>query len=147
MTQQIKYKTIKEFLGGNDLVKEPLNNQYDIIRLTRKGISKKQLQFLSKNLSLSLVELTKILPISVRTLQRYKSNQIFSPEVSDHILLIADLYTKGIKVFGDIEKFNLWLRNPNISLAGHMPLELLSSTFGLELIKDELGRIEYGVIS
>ncbi len=147
MAQQIKYKTIKEFLGGNELVKEPLNNQYDLISLTRKGINKKQLLIFAKNLSFSLVEISKILPISIRTLQRYKINQIFNPDVSDQILLIADLYTKGIKVFGNIDKFNLWIRNQNTALSGNKPIDLLDTTIGLELIKDELGRIEHGVIS
>jgi putative toxin-antitoxin system antitoxin component (TIGR02293 family) len=147
MAQQIKYKTIKEFLGGNELVKEPLNNQYDLISLTRKGINKRQLLYFAKNLSFSLVEISKILPISIRTLQRYKINQIFNPDVSDQILLIADLYTKGIKVFGNIDKFNLWIRNQNTALSGNKPIDLLDTTIGLELIKDELGRIEHGVIS
>ena len=147
MAQQIKYKIIKEFLGGNELVKEPINNQYDLIRLTRKGINKKQLLYFAKNLSFSLAEISKILPISIRTLQRYKNNQLFNPDVSDQILLIADLFTKGIRVFGNIDKFNLWIRNPNTALSGHSPIELLDTTIGLELIKDELGRIEHGVIS
>ena len=147
MTQQNKYYTIKEFLGGDDLVKEPLNTQYDYIQLSRKGLSKKQLLFLAKKLSLSLLEISNILPISIRTLQRYDKNQTFSPDVSSRILLIAELILKGSNVFGSIDKFSIWLRHPNTSLANQSPLNLLDTAFGLELIKNELGRIEHGVIS
>jgi putative toxin-antitoxin system antitoxin component (TIGR02293 family) len=147
MAQQIKYKLLKEFLGGDELVKEPLNNEYDLIRLTRKGINKKQLLFLVKYLSLNLTEISKILPISIRTLQRYNKNRILNTDVTNQSLLIAELFTKGVRVFGNLDKFNLWLRSPNSALSGYMPIDLLDTTFGLELIKDELGRIEYGVIS
>jgi putative toxin-antitoxin system antitoxin component (TIGR02293 family) len=147
MAQQTKYKLLKEFLGGDELVKEPLNNEYDLIRLTRNGINKKQLLFLVKYLSLNLTEISKILPISIRTLQRYNKNQTLNTDVTNRSLLIAELFTKGVRVFGNLDKFNFWFRSPNSALSGHMPIDLLDTTFGLELIKDELGRIEYGVIS
>jgi putative toxin-antitoxin system antitoxin component (TIGR02293 family) len=147
MARSIKYKTIKEFLGGDDLVKETFNNQYDLIRLARNGITKKQLLLLAKNVSLSLTEISRILPVSIRTLQRYKMGQVFTSDISAQILLIADLFTKGINVFGGIDKFNLWFRNPCTALSGNRPLDLLDTSFGLEIIKDELGRIEHGVIS
>jgi putative toxin-antitoxin system antitoxin component (TIGR02293 family) len=143
----MKYKYIKEILGGDELVKEPLRNQYDIINLTRKGLNKKQLLFLAHKLSLSLIEMSRILPVSVRTLQRYTRNQVFNSDVSDQILIIADLYSKGIGVFDSIDKFNAWIRLPNTALSNHKPIELLDTTFGVELVKDLLGRIEHGIIS
>ena len=147
MSQQIKYKIIKDFLGGEGLVKEPINNQYDLIKLTRQGLSKKQLLFLAKKLSLSLNEISKILPLSIRTLQRYRKDHILNPDVSDQIILIAELYSIGLNVFGELEKFSKWLRNPNTALSNHCPIDLIDTSFGIELIKDELGRIQHGVFS
>jgi uncharacterized protein (DUF2384 family) len=50
----------------------------------------------------------------------------------------------GFSVFGDDKKFKRWLTEINISLGGVTPESLLDTEEGLELVKNCLGRIEYG---
>ena len=57
------------------------------------------------------------------------------------------LYIKGLEVFGDTDKFDIWLESKNIALGGKRPKNLLDNTFGVNLIKDELTRIEHGVLA
>ena len=49
----------------------PLHNVYDFIELSRNGINKRNLLFLAKKIDFDLKELSKVLHISERTLQRY----------------------------------------------------------------------------
>ena len=53
----------------------------------------------------------------------------------------------GREVFGDEKKFNLWLNTENLSLGSVRPKELLDSSFGIDLLKDELTRIEHGILA
>ncbi|MEO9071250.1 MAG: MbcA/ParS/Xre antitoxin family protein [Ginsengibacter sp.] len=59
---------------------------------------------------------------------------------------VKSLYKYGIKVFGNKEKFNLWLETKNQALGSIIPKKLLEKDSGINLLKDELTRIEHGVL-
>jgi putative toxin-antitoxin system antitoxin component (TIGR02293 family) len=81
-------------------------------------------------------------------MQRHKrEKKSFDPIYSDKILQITLLYNSGMEVFGDKGKFNTWLETQNLALGGIKPKELLDNTFGIGLLKDELTRIEHGVLA
>ncbi|MFD0962955.1 type II RES/Xre toxin-antitoxin system antitoxin [Pseudofulvibacter geojedonensis] len=125
----------------------PLHNVYDFIELSRNGINKRNLLFLAKKIDFDLKELSKVLHISERTLQRYASSKILSLEVSERAIQLARLYCKGEEVFGDLNLFKKWMLYPSQALGMKMPKELLDTTFGFQLLNDELIKIEYGVFS
>jgi putative toxin-antitoxin system antitoxin component (TIGR02293 family) len=85
--------------------------------------------------------------VTERTLQRYTLQQPLNQVVSEHILQLAEVAAKGVEVFVDKAAFLAWLHHPNIALANHTPLSLLSSRFGAEMVLDELGRLEHGVVA
>ncbi|MCP4578606.1 MAG: DUF2384 domain-containing protein [Deltaproteobacteria bacterium] len=92
-------------------------------------------------------QIAALLPVTERTLQRDTSNQHLGQAVSEQVLKIAEVVAKGTKVFGDKEKFLLWMNQPCTGLSNNTPFSMLPSRFGVEMIFDELGRIEYGVYS
>ena len=57
------------------------------------------------------------------------------------------IYKLGVNVFGDKEKFISWSETKNLALGGVKPKELLDNTFGISLLKDELTRIEHGILA
>ena len=57
------------------------------------------------------------------------------------------LYNLGTEIFGDKVKFDSWLESDNIALGGQKPKAFLDNTFGIGLLKDELIRIEQGVLA
>ncbi len=86
--------------------------------------------------------------LSERSMQRYKKEQkAFDPLQSEKIVEISRLYQRGVEVFGSSRKFDAWLTSPIVSLDGHTPKSFLDSSFGIQLINDELGRIEHGVLA
>lgn len=119
-------------------------SRFDLIALSRKGVKKQALLNLGNTLHLNLDELSALLPVTKRTLQRREANNRLSPSVSEQIILLAELAEKGSNVFGDIASFNKWLREKNVAL-GTVPLHLLDTTIGIQLISDELGKLERGV--
>lgn len=70
-----------------------------------------------------------------------------SPLQSDLILQIATLIQKGVEVFGSVEKFSKWANRSNPLLQGQRPKDLLDTTFGINLVRNEIGRIEHGILA
>ena len=121
---------------------------FSIISTIKKGIRFNVFNSIALNSPFSLIEWSGFLNISERTMQRYKKEKkSFDSNSSEKIIEIALLYNYGIDVFGNKEKFNSWLETKNVALGGFVPKELLDNTFGINLLKDELTRIEYGVLA
>ena len=120
-----------------------------LIDQIRKGISS---DYFYKNivtiLSFSVEEWAAYLHLSVRTLQRYKTEKkVFEPIQSEKILELTMLYNYGVEVFGDRSNFDTWLESKNVALGGVKPKALLDISYGIGLLKDELTRIEHGVLA
>lgn len=138
---------LSKVLGGKQVLHASLKSPMDLIELSQKGVSKGALNHLIDYASLSLKEIASLLPITERTIQRYTASDRFSPAVSEQIIAIAQIISRGEEVFGDRKRFLTWMNHKNPALSNNKPFDLLSSRFGANLIIDELGRIEHGVIS
>lgn len=131
-------------LLGSDFA---ISTDFDLLKLARKGVSKKALISLAKRISLTIQEIAGIMHISERTLQRYEPTTLIKTEHAEKAIELARLYERGTEVFGTMENFNDWMKTPNYTLNGEAPLSLLDTSIGFELILQTLGRIEYGVFS
>lgn len=123
-------------------------NIMSLINLVRSGIKFPVFVNFMEKSPFDLAEWSGFLHVSERTMQRYKKEErTFDALQSEKILEIALLYKKGIEVFGDAEKFNSWLHTQNLALGKIKPKELFDSSFGISLLKDELTRIEHGILA
>lgn len=116
--------------------------------VVKKGIKYGQFKRLAEEIPFTTGDWSTVLNLNERTMQRYKNEQkTFDPIYSDKILQIAILYKTGNEVFGDKLSFDTWLETKSIALGGKKPKELLDNTFGISLVKDELLRIENGILA
>jgi putative toxin-antitoxin system antitoxin component (TIGR02293 family) len=92
-------------------------------------------------------QMATLLSMTERTIQRYRPDESFNRIVSEQILQIVEVAVRGAEVFEDKNKFLIWITIPNKALANKTPMSLLSSRFGIDIILDELGRIEHGAFS
>lgn len=118
-----------------------------LVEIARKGISKKSLMKIAEAGSFTLKELSELLPVSLRTLQRYQNNDLLDPSVSEHAILIAEVLSKGSEVFSNLESLQRWLHSPSVALGNKTPVSFLDTGFGARLVTDQLGRIEHGIYS
>ena len=119
-----------------------------IIQSVKNGFQYDFFIRLVEKIPFTLNEWSHFLHLSERTMQRYKKEEkTFDPIYSERIMEISMLYNYGIEVFGNNDHFDTWLQSKNIALGGFIPKELLDTTFGITLVKDELTRIEHGVLS
>ena len=126
-------------------------NEQDISRLmkqVKQGVSFHAFKQMVENSPFSEKEWAQFLHVSERTLQRYgKMKKRFDPLYSEKILEVALLLKKGIEVFGDKSRFYDWLKTPNTALEAAKPKDLLDNTFGINHVKDELTKIEHGILA
>lgn len=140
----------KSILNDPSVSYQSLGNRNisSLIATVRKGISFASFINLVKKSPFNVAEWSSFLHLSERTMQRYKKEEkSFDPIYSEKILEITLLYRKGVEVFGDSERFNAWLNANNVALGNVKPKDLLDNTFGISLLKDEIGRIEHGVLA
>ncbi len=144
------FSGIINLIGGQALLKHPIKNNFDWIDLIRNGLPGSVINILAKNISFSEEEISKIIHISSRSLQRWTKetkNKILDKETSAKTIELASLFSKGASVFGSIDAFTQWLRLNNSALENKKPIELLDTSIGFDIINDELGKIEYGVFA
>ena len=60
---------------------------------------------------------------------------------------IEILHSKGEEVSAVERIFSTWLETENLALGNIIPRDLLKNSFGINLLMDELVRIEHGVLA
>jgi putative toxin-antitoxin system antitoxin component (TIGR02293 family) len=138
---------VLELLGGRKAFRGKVETTLDLVDLGEKGLTKASLLELSSFLELSTAQMARLLPITERTIQRYSRSTRLSRAVSDHLLEIARVAVRGVDVFEDKGRFLAWMRRPSVPLGNRKPMDLLASELGIDLVIDELGRIEHGLVS
>lgn len=89
-----------------------------------------------------------IFDISLKTLMRYrKEGKTLKPREGEVALKMACILEKGIQIFGTMGAFKSWMEKPAFGLGGSKPLHLMNTVTGMDLVEDELLRIEYGALA
>ena len=120
----------------------------ELIQLSREGLDYQTFEEIVARLPFSLQEWAKFLGVSERTLIRVrKENKSLGTSATDKVIRITQLYQKGTEVFRDEDKFRDWLDTRIMVVGGVKPKTLLDTSFGLELVDNTLGQIEYGIFA
>lgn len=125
-----------------------LSNKMLMVLVIRKGIPYSFFNLIQHNTPFNESDWANFLDISAKSLQRYRqSSKSFKPNQSEKIIEMAEVTHVGVDVFGDMEKFRLWLHTPNYALGNLKPMELLKDSYGKEMVISELTRINYGILA
>ena len=148
----MKKKIIKQSLKETTsmLLEEPITlsiDPFNFIDTSRSGITKNFFFKLVEKFNYTLKEIAHILNVSERTLHRYEDHSKLSKDASERALHFIRLYNKGDAVFGTMDAFNKWMKTPSLVFNKNTPMSYLDTTFGFEMLEDELGRIEHGIFA
>ncbi|MFT4663513.1 MAG: putative toxin-antitoxin system antitoxin component (TIGR02293 family) [Polaribacter sp.] len=124
-----------------------VSSSRDYISLSRKGLTMNQLKQILKFTNINIKQLAQMLSISERQLSRYTLDKILKTDVSAHLIQIAELYEFGYSVFDIEADFQEWMNSEIRALSYQKPIDLLDTPFGINNVKNILGRLEYGVFS
>jgi putative toxin-antitoxin system antitoxin component (TIGR02293 family) len=126
----------------------PYKSEADLITLIRTGLPNTVLQKLKVLMDISADELAAIMHISTRTLLRKEADKKpLNSEQTERVIELARLYAKGEEVTGSKAAFKEWMDTKVDSLGQKRPKDYLDTSLGIQMLLDELGRIEYGIYS
>ena len=116
------------------------------VEIVAAGMPYSQVESLRKQLDLSVEDLCRLLPISRRTLARYRGKTL-DPRVSDYLMMIEQVFRRAVEVLGSPDNARIWLKTPNYAFSYRQPLDYLSTFTGSQELLDELGRLQYGIFA
>jgi putative toxin-antitoxin system antitoxin component (TIGR02293 family) len=147
LEESISPKTY-ELLGGRRLLKHKPSTRADIHAVIVSGMPYAVLIYLTENIkTLSESDVANVMGISARTLRRQKETpkKSMPADLASKIWLFAEILAKAAEVFGGKDEAERWMSQEAMGLDGARPIDLLRTVQGAELVKEFLGRLEYGV--
>jgi len=128
--------------------KKYLESDFVLVSAAIKGLPPKAVLDFIKFSGLSNSAVAYLLNKTTRAFNSYIAKEIqLDATTSEKLLMIFAVYGKGIEIFGSAEEFNTWLSLPAFGLGEMIPLTLINTITGIELVIQELVRIEYGVLA
>lgn len=122
------------------------SNKMERVDIIRQGIPYASIALISDRLDRPIKTVLSIVGIPQTTYNKKKGEKsMLDSRDSELILVITELLDYGLEVFNnEEEKFQRWLKKPNLSLGGHSPESLLDTTTGIDEVNYALNRIEFG---
>jgi len=116
--------------------------------LIETGVSSQFLFTVVEATPFSMTDWCHITNIPYRTMQRYqKDHTLLKPVYTEKIFEFIEVVYKGVDVFGSSDKFERWLYKSKFIFGDKRPIDLLSSSYGKELVMTELHHIEHGIFA
>lgn len=149
---------VMKYLGGATVFGRAPRNPLELEAQLRHGLPIQSFVAFKRWARLSNDELASIADISAKTLQRYfkpprtkkRHSKITRVAVSssDRVFRAAEVMALAKEVFaGDEDAVREWLRFEQFGLGGKVPLDLLKTSLGADLVEEELKRMQYGFLA
>gem|GEM_PF-4211507 len=119
----------------------------DVIEFIRHGLPYDTVGNILDNTCVSRKDLSNILHISIRQMNRYQPDDLLSAEQSGFVYEFSRLYVRGLDIFGDKGTFEKWIQRPQMALGMQTPVSLLDTAEGFRMVNDLLSQIEHGFYS
>lgn len=138
-------RTVQDQLGGSAALGREIGDDLAWVAAVEEGLPLEALEAAIVHEVITRKE-SEALIISRRTLiRRRQRGQPLSTEESDRLLRVVRVDAMARDVFGSADKARRWMRKPSRPLRGAIPLDLLRTGVGADLVLEELVRIADGV--
>ena len=138
----------KQKVKDADLVCEStrFDSQMGLFDLIEGGLEFEYFQKLLAEGIWSRQELVALLDVSEKTINRYeKDNKPLTSAMTARLVELGKVFQLGMNTFEDKALLKEWLNSPSIVFNRRKPKELLSNSEGVQMVLDEMNRIEWGV--
>lgn len=117
----------------------------ELHRQIEAGVPGKAIPNLLMVLDFTREDFSDLLGRARKTLNELEQRAHLSRADSDLLYRIARALVYAVSVFGETGYAVQWLKEPNEALGGAVPLRLLATVEGDEIVRAELGAIEHGL--
>lgn len=145
-TNQADYSEHKRKKGSNK-AEEPFI-AWDLSKAVaniQNGLASDILQTIQTRLDISRMELSTLLMISPRTLDRRRKEAVLPPDESERSYRIARLTDLAAQVFGSMEKASAWFKQSNYAFGNKKPIDIIQTEPGARLVERTLQQIQHGI--
>jgi putative toxin-antitoxin system antitoxin component (TIGR02293 family) len=118
----------------------------EVITRIRNGLPGSTLSKVADAYQLPKTEMYSILHLTPKTGQRIQAKKL-DKDKSGHVVQLLKVLIRANDIFKDHDKAMTWIKSPCYTLGDQVPMTLLDTSEGIELVMDTLGRIEYGVFA
>ena len=138
--------TVESLIGRYVADKAP-SSPIDWVSVIRNGLPVQVIESVTKATHLTQAELVRSLGMAERTILRRKKASAskpdtkLTPDETARLLRFARIAEAASRTFEDDELALTWLRQPNSTMAGNRPLDLLDTDLGAEFVVDTLEQI------
>lgn len=133
--------------GNENRVEEPYI-AWDLPKASARisrGLATDIILIIQERLSVSNKDLSELLLISPRTLDRRKKEAVLPADESERTFRIARLTDLAADVLGSMEKASTWFKTSNFALGNKKPIELIKTEPGARLVERTLNQIRHGM--
>ncbi|HEY8780186.1 MAG TPA: MbcA/ParS/Xre antitoxin family protein [Mucilaginibacter sp.] len=116
-----------------------------LLNRSKKGLNAKAaLDFLSLS-GFTQDEFQETFKTTVKTIQNHVTRELtLDAALSEKLLKSFALFDKGVDIFGSAKSFHQWLSTSSYGLGNQLPFDLMDTITGIQLIEEELIRLEFG---
>lgn len=140
-------ESVVEQLGGKSALGRSPRTETELQTAIREGFPQPVVEEVMRSGGLTLKEVSAILDLSPRSLQRRRHEGRLARYESDRLYRLARILALAKMYLGDAETAMRWLRRPNHAMGGSVPLETIDTELGARAVENVLGRIAYGGVS
>ncbi|MEO4006460.1 antitoxin Xre/MbcA/ParS toxin-binding domain-containing protein [Flavobacterium sp. CAU 1735] len=122
------------------------SNRLERVGVIRAGIPYDSIEIISRRLNNPVKSVLAMVGIPQTTYNKKKSeHSLLDSRDSELVILINELIDFGLEVFNnEEEKFQRWLKKPNVSIGGNSPESMLDTITGINEVRFSLNRLEFG---
>jgi putative toxin-antitoxin system antitoxin component (TIGR02293 family) len=128
--------------GRQPMLSDVLASAFEAIVMKGEKLSEGMICELARRMKMPSKGLSP-LPLVARGTKELKVTLVPAMEESDRLLQMAEVINCCMEIFGDAAKASKWFKSPCLAFRGAVPLSLLETFSGVEMILNELERIEH----
>ncbi len=122
-------------------------NAAELIAVLKQGVPVSNFRGLAKAMGIAIDDLCRVTGIALRTLRRRKQDGRLTPQESERVYRVANVFNGAVTVFGGSAAASTWMREPLLALSGRTPLDYCGTEIGAREVEEILGRIQHGDFS
>ncbi|MFZ0134976.1 MAG: antitoxin Xre/MbcA/ParS toxin-binding domain-containing protein [Desulfobacterales bacterium] len=122
-------------------------NSADLIAVLKQGVPVSNFRGLANAMGIAIDDLCQVTGIALRTLRRRKQDGRLTPQESERVYRVANVFNGAVTVFGGAASASTWMCEPLLALSGRTPLDYCGTEIGAREVEDILGRIQHGDFS
>jgi DNA-binding protein HU-beta len=76
-----------------------------------------------------------------------RARPVKAPSREHELFRVLEIQALADRVFGDEKKADVWLKRPNTSMSGQVPLNLMKDELGAAVVREALEQIDHGIFA